>query len=521
MGRSARVMLVGYEDQDNLGLRYLSSRLRADGHLTRIEKFGKDPAGLINAVRDWSPDVVGFSLIFQYMAQDFAGVIRSLRADCGERIHITIGGHYPSFAPQSLFDLIPELDSVVRFEGEETLADLVTRIMRGESWHGVPGIAYHDGANTIVNPPRPGAVDLDTLSWPDRSDIQYSIQRLPTASILASRGCPWECSFCSITSFYRSNGSPGRRRRTPALVVDEIEHLVKNHDVRLILFQDDDFLAGGQAATDWAHEIAREITQRRLSEKMRFKISCRSDEIKREVLAPLVEAGLAHVYLGVEAGDADALLHLNKRITPDVHMRANRILRDLDLTFDFGFMLLEPWSTIKSVRNNLAFLREFCAGGYTTAGFCRTLPYVGTAMERRMRDEGRLFGPALEADYRFQDSRLDTLWDFSLAAFSGRNHGQNATWDILRAVLFEARLELNGRPHDKEYRSAVQALVHASNELLIDITGQAIDHIEATRDATAGDTYLVQIARLAREEDLRLRKDLSVLMGLHKYVSVA
>ena len=102
---------------------------------------------------------------------------------------------------------------------------------------------------------------------------------------------------------------------------------------------------------------------------MRFKFSCRSDEVREEVLAPLVESGLSHVYLGVEAGDPEALKTLNKRITPEVHYCAGQILRRLDLSFDFGFMLLEPWSTLSTVRNNLHFLREFCAGVFVRLCF--------------------------------------------------------------------------------------------------------------------------------------------------------
>jgi radical SAM superfamily enzyme YgiQ (UPF0313 family) len=165
--------------------------------------------------------------------------------------------------------------------------------------------------------------------------------------------------------------------------------------------------------------------RRGLHETLRFKFSCRSDEVREEVLAPLIQAGLTHVYLGVEAGDPDSLKTLNKHFTPEVHFRAGDVLRHLDISFDFGFMLMEPWSTLSPVRNNLTFLREFCSQGYTVAGFCRTRPYVGTPMEQRMRAEGRLTGPALEADYRFLGPRLDVLWDFSVIAFAGRNYGQD------------------------------------------------------------------------------------------------
>ncbi len=126
-----------------------------------------------------------------------------------------------------------------------------------------------------------------------------------------------------------------------------------------------------------------------------------------------------------------------------------------------------------TVRNNLRFLREFCADGYTVAGFCRTLPYVGTPMEQQMRAEGRLVGPALEADYRFLDHRLDALWDFSIIAFAGRNYGKDAIADRLRSLLFEARLDYPDRPHDSDFRLASRSLVSASNTLLLDVAEEA------------------------------------------------
>ena len=226
---------------------------------------------------------------------------------------------------------------------------------------------------------------------------------------------------------------------------------------------------------------------------------------------PLIEAGLSHVYLGVEAGDPEALKTLNKHITPEVHVRAGQILRRLGLSFDFGFMLLEPWSTIATVRNNLRFLREFCDGGYAVAGFCRTLPYVGTPMEQRMRAEGRLVGPALEADYRFLDRRLDVLWDFSLIAFAGRNYGKDAVWDRLRGLLFEARLDFPDRPHDPDFLAAARALTRASNTLLLDVAEEALDAIDASDLPNAADPGLMRLARFSREENERIRGTLTAL----------
>lgn len=506
-----RVLLVGFEEQDNLGVRYLSSRLLRDGHETRICAFGTDPGPLLAVIREMRPDVVGFSLIFQYMVPEFRAVMVALRA-AGVRAHFTIGGHYASFEPAELLRMVPELDSVVRFEGEETLADLVAHL-DGDGWRDVPGIAYARDGEVTLTAPRQGGPAIDDIPEPDRRDIDYASQRLPAASVLASRGCPWKCSFCSIITFYESNGTPGRRRRDPRRVVDEIEGLVRGSGVRLLLFQDDDFLAGGRAARTWAVDVAGEIIRRGLHDEMRFKISCRSDEVRSELLGPLIDAGLCHVYLGVESGDAESLVSLNKLLEAEAHVRAGALLREFDLSFDFGFMLLEPWSTLRSARGNAAFLREFAADGWVTAGFCRTLPYVGTPIERRLREEGRLVGPALDAEYRFLDPRVDLLWDFCLLAFEGRNYGRNATWNLLRGLLFETHLDLPGRPRDDDRDAAARALARSSNGVLVDVLDAALDLIEEGAVTEREDPELVDLARFARHEDALVRRQLEELVA--------
>jgi hypothetical protein len=508
-----RVLLVGYEDQDNLGIRYLSGRLLRDGHETRIIAFGNDPRPLLEVIEAWTPDVVGFSLIFQYMVPEFGEVIRALRA-AGVDAHFTIGGHYASFQPAELLRMIPALDSVVRFEGEETLAELVAKLDDG-CWREIQGIAWANGTEVVVNPPRHGGSPIDEIPEPDRRDIDYRSQEMPTASVLASRGCPWQCTFCSIITFYEANGTKGRRRRDPVRVVDELADVV-DRGARLILFQDDDFLAGGPAARRWALAVAGEIMRRGLDQEMRFKISCRSDELRPELLGPLVDAGLCHVYLGVESGDESSLISLNKLLNADAHVRAGELLREFDLSFDFGFMLLEPWSTIDSARGNTVFLRDFTADGWVAAGFCRTLPYVGTPMERRLRNEGRLTGPALDAEYRFLDPRLDLLWDFCLMAFEGRNYGKNATWNLLRGLLFDTHLDLPGHERDPLRHEAARALTRSSNGVMIDMLEQALDLIEDGEATAATHPELLELARLARREDDLVRRQLHEIARLER-----
>lgn len=512
-----RVLLVGYQDQDNLGLRYLSAQLRGAGYTTKIVSLSSDAQSLERVITEFQPLLVGFSLIFQFLLPELGRLLAELRR-MGVRCHFTVGGHYPSFEPEQVLSLVGALDSVVRFEGEDTAVELANALRDSAALDTVAGLFLRTSSGNVATPARRGNDNLDSLPWPDRDDIAYERQALPLASILGGRGCPWHCSFCSIVPFYEQNGTRGRRRREPARIVDEMAYLARERGVRVLLWQDDDFLAGGRAGRDWAHAIAQESIRRGLHHLLRWKISCRSDEVSLAALTPLVEAGLAHVYLGVEAGNDHDLSQLNKRMKAEAHFRAKDVLQQLDVSFDFGFMLLEPWSTLDSARQNLAFLREFGADGAAVVTFCRTLPYAGTPMERRLREEGRLDAADLTAEYRFLDPRLDALYDFSLAAFSVRGR-DGGTTNLLRSLLFEARLNLPGSPRDDGLLALAQALTRVANDTLVDTLDGALELLAGATTFSIGTrpdaAELEGLVRVIQEADRRLARDLDVLVRRH------
>jgi anaerobic magnesium-protoporphyrin IX monomethyl ester cyclase len=421
-----------------------------------------------------------------------------------------MGGHFSSFRPGSVLDAMPELDSVVLFEGEDALVELVDHLVSDGLWRATAGIAYRGPAGVERTSTRPGLRDLDQLPWPDRHDIQYHLQRLPTASMIGGRGCPWVCSFCSIITFYEANGTKGRRRRDPHKIVDEMEYLHKDRGVQVILWQDDDFLAGGRLGVKWAHDIAAETIRRGLHHDLRWKISCRSDEVSHATIAPLKEAGLTHVYMGVESGDPDNLAHLNKHLKADVHLRAGDVLRQLEISFDYGFMLLEPWSTTDTVMNNLRFLRAFTGDGAASVSFCRTLPYAGTPIEERLLAEGRLDNQDFNADYKFLDARLDRLYDWTLDTFAERNFSARGSANLLRLLLYESHLNLPTSPTDPFFRDQVRALTAVSNELLVGTTEAAL---KALAKGTASDDFLDDLTGIFREEDGRVHRDIEALVG--------
>lgn len=478
---SQKVLLLGYQDQDNLGLRYLMSSVNAAGHHASIMTYNPSPGKILERFYRDMPDVIGFSLIFQYMLPGFSRVIQELRRS-GVTAHITIGGHYSSFEPEEIFRQTPGLDSVIRFEGERTLVNLLNSLAAGSDWRSLPGIAFRSGSNGItVTPSAKPIDDLDTLPWPDRSSIDYEGLIMPTASILGSRGCLWNCSFCSIRPFYEKQGGQLRRLRKPRLIVNEMIDLYRNRGVQVFLFQDDDFLAGGKAAKRWALEITELLIDEGLADKIAFKISCRSDEIDEETIRRLMDGGLTHVYMGVESGDEQGLLNMNKRLKPEAHIEAGRILKRLGLSFDFGFMLLDPYSTFDSIRININFLEKFIGDGWSVAPFCRMLPYAGTAIKQRLEKEGRLGGTASEPDYKFLNPKLDLFYDWMINTFYERNFTNHGLCHILRGLLFEANLRITDRNVvNNAQRSFLRYLTAICNGVACYTLRSAIDFIEAT-----------------------------------------
>ena len=510
--KSRKVLLIGFQDQDNLGLRYLMSNVNASHHQASIMTYGSDSDRILERINQDEPDVIGFSLIFQYMAPDFSRVIKALR-EKGVTAHITIGGHYASFEPKEILRQTPELNSVVRFDGETTLVKLLDSLAAGTDWRTLPGIAFRGDNGEITTAPLAQPVeDLDTLPWPDRQSINYEGHCMPTASILGSRGCPWDCSFCSIRPFYEEQGGKLRRLRKPRAIVDEMIDLHRNRGVPIFLFQDDDFLAGGKRAKQWAVEIANLLAAEGLDGEIAFKISCRSDEIDESIIEQLMKGGLTHVYMGVESGDEQGLLNMSKRLKPEAHLEAGRILKRFGLSYDFGFMLIDPYTTFDSIRTNVDFLETFIGDGWSVAPFCRMLPYAGTPIKRRLEQEGRLTGTPFEPDYKLLDPKLDLFYDWMVEAFYERNFTNQGLCHILRGLLFEAHLRLSTRNRVNDaQRAYVHHLTAVCNRVACYTLRSAIDYIEATSlsELKKDRHYLDGLAVHEKEQEMRLNNEVA------------
>lgn len=480
------VVLIGFLRQGNLGLGYLAATLRKAGYRVQVLDFEQDTADIVQAVRQARPLLVGFSLIFQFYIPRFAALAAALR-EAGVKAHFTMGGHFPSLSPREALAWAPQIDSIVRFEGELTLLELADRLSLRAAWRDIAGLAWRgrDGEG-VTNALRHLVHDLDTLPWPERDHEPETILGQRAMPLIASRGCSRTCSFCSIHVFYRA--APGKvvRLRAAREVVREMAHLHHERGINIFLFQDDDFPVYGKAWMRWTRELIAELRRADLVGRIAWKINCRADAVDVALFSEMRDAGLYLVYMGLESGSEEGLDVLDKGLGVAENIAAVDRLKQLGLMFEFGFMMFDPSTSFGSVRDNVAFLRRIVGDGSAAAVFCRMLPYDGTPIKDELQRQGRLRGDVCNPDYDFLDPRLDALYaDLSeLVHLAGWVHGHRAlspkinwAWNEL-AVIDRLFPPVAGR---EAYGRQLRSITRASNELLFRLVLDVADAHEAGR----------------------------------------
>jgi len=475
------VVLIAFQDQENLGIGYLTSALETSGYKVRTIDFRLPFKEICGIIIEINPLLVGISVIFQYHLKQVKELVHTLRKG-GVECHITVGGHYPSLRYDDFLDSVSGIDSIVRFEGEITLNKLVETIARNQDWKKVEGIAYRDGKNAVSNPLRPLITNLDEFRFPKRiAPDSHKCVGIRCASMIASRGCIRDCAFCSVRRFYTEAPGPLRRTRSPKSVVDEMRLLYLENYTPIFIFQDDDFLGFGDKSVKWTREYIELLQEVELADKILWKISCRSDEIEFDLFQAMKGAGLRFVYLGIESGTQNELNIMNKQLDVQDNLRAVSILKKLNIGFDFGFMLFEPWSTFDSIRDNLKFLRRIAGDGSTPVVLGRMIPYAGTAIEAKLQSEKRLKGTVVNPDYDFLDRRIDKLYSIILETFESWMFSEAGLLSQLRFDRFQLAVLRKFYSHFHgidELGSNISNIVKQSNRLFIDVCEQFADLFE-------------------------------------------
>jgi anaerobic magnesium-protoporphyrin IX monomethyl ester cyclase len=405
-------VLIAPGEYNNLGIGYISSMLKKSGFCSRILDFNNGRKRILKYIRDHDPVVIGFSITAYGYIEKHALLLDFLRKN-GVCCHFTAGGHYPSLRTADLFERLPQLDSIVRFEGEYTIVELVQCITGSLDWKNIEGLAYRISGSVICNSVRQLEKNIDHFPFPKRNRLEKFAFELPLATIISGRGCLNNCTFCNTKSFYKGAGGPLKRVRKPEMVVSEMISLKKKRKCSVFLFMDDDFPVNDK----WVLQFCRELQTRGLSDIF-WKICCRPDEVEEGRFAMMKKNGMTLVFIGIEDGTNSGLERMNKRVKPEQIRNCIGILKKLGIGIDFGFLLFQPWTTFSSLYLNLDFLREICSDGYMPVTFQKMMPLYETRIAGELARQGRLRSSDIVNDYDLIPETLELFYKRSLDIFS-------------------------------------------------------------------------------------------------------
>lgn len=410
------------DEQESLGLGYLAAVARREGHEVEIldaAPYRWPPARLARAVAERTApggvDLVGVSVMFQELIPAAMSLVADLRR-AGYRGHVAIGGHPPTFLHRELRRDYRGFDSLAVGEAEETFAELLRALAAGRDWTGLPGLVAADGGVAV---PRPLVANLDDLPFPARDTLPTYMTRGQgprTASVLRSRGCYGDCSFCDTRAFYAASPGAAWRVRSAVSVAEEIAALARDHGVEAIRFWDDNFMGPGKKGREAAEDLARELIKRQAGGAcIRFSFECRVTDVDADLFGLLKEAGLRRVFLGVESANQRQLDYFNKKVTVADNLRALSVLQELGIEVTVGMIIFDPDTTVKELNVNLEFLRTAFGGlagsrDQVARPWNRLEVYAGTPLEKTLRGQGRLKGNYVRYDYDFSDPTVGRIY---------------------------------------------------------------------------------------------------------------
>ena len=281
------------------GLGMLSAVLKQQGHATRLHyMFDKyDPEALRADIAAWCPDVVAFSGV----SPQYRYVKRTIEHLAPIPAFTLYGGVHPTLDPGCLGE-VRGLDAVCVGEGEFPLLELVEALRDGQPVDNIRNlhIKRKDGS-IIKNPTRPFHAKLDELPFPDRGlfDFQKIVDSdFATALFMFTRGCPYNCTFCSNHALRCQQEGTYVRSRSVDNCLAEIRELVSHYRVGAFYFNDDCFTANRKWWQEFCEKYQKEF-------KTPFDINTRPETLNDEVCAKLKAAGCRRISIGIESGSEE------------------------------------------------------------------------------------------------------------------------------------------------------------------------------------------------------------------------
>lgn len=310
---------------------------------------------------------------------------------------------------------------VVQGEGEKTVEGIVDYLLGNRGMETVPNLVYKKDGEIIHTEQEP--IDLNKLAPPFREDSQKYIDAGIQNIAETSRGCKYYCTFCNRHTFFSNTK---QWRGLPInYVINDLETLSAMGTNGLTL-ADEDFLQGGtERAQSIANRLITSKKEGRIAPDFQITLALRVDDVysekdigennvlRQNALTLLKQAGLVWVFMGVESGSSTQLIRFGKGISVEETKKASAILEHLGIGIEAGFIMFDPFMTIKDIRENIVFLKETGLYKYIAYPFSTLRAEPGSVILKAIQNAGLIRGDYdsnwLEFPYNFQDKGVESI----------------------------------------------------------------------------------------------------------------
>jgi anaerobic magnesium-protoporphyrin IX monomethyl ester cyclase len=307
----AKIMFVNDWETENLGIMYISSVLKAHGHVTDLILSNQCAENILQSIKEFHPDIIGFSVFT--VNQNLTLNLATLLKKNGVEALIIAGGPHPTFFPDFIDNEC--IDIINIGEGEYSLLDLANAVDNHSDIRGIQNFYVKKDGKIYKNPLRP-LVNIEELPDPD-IDIffkYYAINYKGLYMFTASRGCPYDCNFCfnhQWNNLYKACGNQNViRLKSVEKCMHEIEEVAKKVELKFIDFVDSTF----NLDRKWFLKFF-ECYSKRIG--VPFSVNLRANLIDEEIVKALAETNCCRlVRVGIEVGNEKLRREvLNKNIS--------------------------------------------------------------------------------------------------------------------------------------------------------------------------------------------------------------
>lgn len=382
VGKFAKV----YQVMPPINLAYLAAVLEKAGVKVDIIDalaYNLPLKDIIKLIINKQPDLIGITCLTQTASEVFA-LCQEIKRYISTPPIILGNLHASYFADEILQKRTADI--IVHNEGEYTLLELVKRFRDKKDLRYVKGISFLQNGKIITTSFRPFIKDLDELPFPGwhlfplnkYRLFSFSEIRRPGMLILGSRGCPYNCAFCSLKTMGNQ-----RRKRSAQNIAEEIECLIENFGYKQVSFIDSIFPFDKPEGIEFAEELKR----RRLPEKIVWTTETRVDLVDEELLIKMKQAGLRRIMYGFETGVEERLSTLQKRFSIDGARETAKLTKKIGIEIIGFFMIGIPKETKESIKQTIKFAKEV---DIDFAKFNILVPYPGTKLYEQLIQERKL-----------------------------------------------------------------------------------------------------------------------------------